>query len=364
MCSKAGFSGEYIRTGEGHRLDCRARELADLREVVALIGFVLENGWNVVEEPRPLVETLLVRPVPAGHDGVRTRLFVPGANANDPTQPGGVTLEGTRPLAASREAILDSVEMPVETDAVGLPTAVVDVPNEAKEVRKRTRWAYFGFGLGIVVGFVVTAVHVVIVGYHILPALLVWNLIWAPYLGLILGTKLGRKRRAGPWKWRRPQLRTQTLMVVVAYVALLFGMGVSTQRLGNSARLYYQKYVTADSMAHLFREQGKKSEAEASQKRDAVDQLRAGKNPDSLHPIQKDFLRSLELDPKVTPEYRKYRRGLITDGEERTGTMQERNAVVYRGLVEYNEQLAAKYNRARWRPWLPVEPDPPMPPTQ
>ena len=44
--------------------------------------------------------------------------------------------------------------------------------------------------------------------------------------------------------------------------------------------------------------------------------------------------------------------------------MQEQNVVVYRRLVEYNEKLAVKYDRARRKPWLPVEPDFPMPPTQ
>jgi hypothetical protein len=60
------------------------------------------------------------------------------------------------------------------------------------------------------------------------------------------------------------------------------------------------------------------------------------KIPDSLFPDRKDFLRSLDLDP----------------------------VVVLRGLVEHHEQLAAKFGRARWRPWPAVEPDPPWPPTQ
>jgi hypothetical protein len=247
---------------------------------------------------------------------------------------------------------------------MAVPSAVADGPGEAGPRRSQSRWAYGGFGLGIVLGFVVTAVQVAWSGYHLLPFWIVWNLIWVPYMGLILGNGLGRPRGAVRWKWKRPQLRTRTLMVVVAYVALLFGMGASTSRLGNSARQSHQKFVTADSMAKIFQIQGVKSEAEARLWRKAVEQLRAGKIPDSLHPDQVHFLRSLDLDPKVTPEFREYRRGLIMDYEEQKLTMQERNAVVFRGLVEYNRQLAAKYDRARWRPWLPVEPDPPMPPTR
>ncbi len=80
-----------------------------------------------------------------------------------------------------------------------------------------------------------------------------------------------------------------------------------------------------------------------------------------LFPAQRLFLRSLERDAKATPAYRQFRRDLIMDGEEKHEARQARNAASLQSIGEYYENLAAKYNWARLRPWLPVEPDPPVP---
>ncbi len=247
-----------------------------------------------------------------------------------------------------------STEMPVGS------TAVAD-RDEAIRIRTRARWGYGGFGLGLAVGFAVTAVQLANGAYYILPFRLVWNLIWAPFLGVIMGVGLSRTRRPGPRRRRLPQLRTRALMTVVAYVAILLGMGISTQKLGDDARLYLQKWATADSMGKVFREQKRQSEDDAKLRRANVAELRAGRIPEGLLPIQREFLRSLEEDPKVTAEHRTYRRDLITDGEEATRIRQEHNVEFLGRLEDYHEQLAAKYGRARLRPWLPVEADPPMP---
>ena len=112
----------------------------------------------------------------------------------------------------------------------------------------------------------------------------------------------------------------------------------------------------------LFREFARKAGVEGPRRLENAARLRGGKIPESLLPAQRDFLRSLDLT--ATPEYRKERYELIAKGEERVGKLEERNAVVFKGLTEYHDQLAAKYYAASRRPWLPVEPDPPMPPTQ
>jgi hypothetical protein len=122
-----------------------------------------------------------------------------------------------------------------------------------------------------------------------------------------------------------------------------------------------QKAIFSAGMAKVYRELRLKPEADAKLRRENVAQLQAGNIPNGLLPGQVDFLRSLDLGPKVTPEFREYRRGLIQEGEERAGVRQEQAMDFLRRLVDYHEQLATKYDRARWRPWLPVEPDPPMP---
>jgi hypothetical protein len=236
--------------------------------------------------------------------------------------------------------------------------------DEAGRIRTGIRWFLGGFGLGIALDFIVTAAQVVTSEYTLrdVPQLLVWNLWWASYVGASSGLiGLIRSRHPGPWIWRRPQFRTRTLMVVVAYLAFLFSAVVSSHRLSIGAMRYSQKAIASAGMAKVFRDFRLKPEADAKLKRENVAQLQAGKIPEGLHPGQVDFLRSLDLDPKVTPEFRKYRRGLIQEGEEQAGVRQKQAMAFLRRLVDYHEQLATKYDRARWRPWLPVEPDPPMP---
>jgi hypothetical protein len=52
---------------------------------------------------------------------------------------------------------------------------------------------------------------------------------------------------------------------------------------------------------------------------------------------------------------------LITDGEEKHETRQENTAAYLQRIGDYDKNLAAKYDRARLRPWLSVEADPPVP---
>jgi len=150
-------------------------------------------------------------------------------------------------------------------------------------------------------------------------------------------------------------------MVIVAYVALLLGVSVSTYKLGIAARRYLQKTVSSAGMVKGFKEQARICDADAKLKRENVAELRDGKIPVGLLQGQREFLQSLENDPKVTPDYRTYRRGLITDGEEGHRIRQEHNVVVLGKIAEHFERLAAKYEWYRCHPWLPVEPDPPIP---
>lgn len=240
----------------------------------------------------------------------------------------------------------------------------VEISDEVEGVegnRRRARWMWWGFGIGLIVGLIATAVHVAIVGYHILPIQPLSNLVIFPYVGLLIGLNRYRARYVGTWRWKRPQIRTGTLMLVVAYFALLFGLGVWTDKLGSMARQHYQKYYASRSMVEIYGKLGQKSLAEVELRRRNLEQFREGKIPDGLLPIQKDFLRNLEKDPKAAPEYRKYRRKLIEDGERFQLSPQESNVVVFRKLVDYHDKLKRKYDQARWHPWLPVEPDPPPP---
>jgi hypothetical protein len=240
-------------------------------------------------------------------------------------------------------------------------------PNAAERSRRaRARWVLGGFGAGIVLAFVIIAVRVAMVGWRILPYELIFDLIWSPILGAEMGMGLGYRRHPASREerrlWKRPRFRMLTMMILVAYVALLFGAGVSTAPIGDAARRYSQKYQTSLDLMAQFRELAKKAEAESGQLLSTAAELRSGRIPDGLHPSQKEFLKS--LDRTATPEYREERYGLIADGDEQRRRGLEHAVEVLRRLIAHYEELAAKYDRARRRPWLPVEPDPPRPSTQ
>lgn len=233
--------------------------------------------------------------------------------------------------------------------------------DEARRIRTRARWGYGGFAVGVVLALAYTAWFVARWDYGILQPMIVWNLIWAPCVCSRIGLGLSRTRRPGPRSWRLPRLRTRTLMLAIAYVAFLFGVGDWAGKIGGPARQYHQKWAAADSSATSSRNLERFWADHARQRRANVEALRAGKIPEGLFATQRDFLRSLEADPKRTPKERKFHRDLITDLEERLRISEEQSADLNRRLAEYHDGLAAKYDRARWRPWLPVEPDPPAP---
>ncbi len=184
-------------------------------------------------------------------------------------------------------------------------------------------------------------------GYHMLPGHLIWGLIWASGLGLLVGDKLGRPRNARSMEVEASSSSGRgLLMVLVAYVALLFGMGVRRNAWATRLASITRNACRPDRSPRSYEPLARTSEAEASRKRESVKQLLSGKIPDSLLPVQQDFLRSLDADSTITPKYREYRRGLITQGEELMRNQQERSAVFFRNLVEYHQKLADKYEKA------------------
>ena len=89
----------------------------------------------------------------------------------------------------------DSIEPSIETSG-GASTVVAR--DETERLRTRTRWGYGGFAIGIGLGFALTAAQVASAGYAILPFQFVWNLIWAPFLGVVIGRALSRTQPIEP----------------------------------------------------------------------------------------------------------------------------------------------------------------------
>jgi len=238
-----------------------------------------------------------------------------------------------------------------------------DPSDEDQEWRRRSRGRFVaaGFAIGLALGFVATSIDLACQGWFILPDRLVLTLLLFPYFGVLLSFNLSRVAGEPKWSWRFMRFNMRTMMVVVAYLALLFGLGVVTGRVGRSAQRYHQQYVNAREMVKFLGGLLRKDQAQAPVRLRNAERLRRGAIPADITQGQKDFLKSLDTDQKVTPEYRKYRYNLIADGEESLGRIAEKNAQDYMTLVDYYSKLAAKYEKAQREPWLPVEADPPRP---
>ena len=76
------------------------------------------------------------------------------------------------------------IEPSIETSGGG---STVVARDETERLRTRTRWGYGGLAIGIGLGFALTAAQVASAGYAILPFEFLWNLIWAPFLGVVTG---------------------------------------------------------------------------------------------------------------------------------------------------------------------------------
>jgi hypothetical protein len=198
-------------------------------------------------------------------------------------------------------------------------------PDEAEACRRRTRRSIgIGFGVGIALALAGAALDFIWRGWPFLGWTLIFGLVAYPFMGMCLGYNLSLRPGDPKPTVGNLQFRTQGLMILVAYVALLFGLGTQATRYGMLASQYQQKALIARSV---------------------VDALQ-------LH---------AELEGKSTEAYKRDRYGRSADGEDFQARLATQYLARRQRLVEYHTRLAAKYARAARRPWVPVAPDPPPP---
>ena len=246
-----------------------------------------------------------------------------------------------------------------ESDPIG--PSVIPIGDEAGRRRRRVRWSYGGFVLGLGLGLAYTAIQVANSGYTALLFCFVLASIGCPLLGAVVGRVVSRTRPKQAQPWKLPQLRVYSLMALVAYSAFFLGGGIWSYKLTITAFRDLNKSLSSAEMAKIHRKLQGDSRTNAALRRANVEGLHEGKIPVGLLPIQRDFLRDLESDSKVTPDYRAYRRGLITESEEEHRRWMENNVGVLGRIVDHFERLADKYEWHRWHPWMPIDPDPPVP---
>src|SRR5262249_49745101 len=152
---------------------------------------------------------------------------------------------------------------------------------------------------------------------------------------------------------KRFRLRTRTLAILVAYIALVLGLGIQATRWSVRAQQYQAKAASAVALAHFYQRQVARLEADLQPAENARE-LRAGRIPDGLLTAQKEFLKGLA--GTTTKAYREYLYGLIADAEEQQARLTGQKLPRFRRVVRYQQELAAKYSQGARRPWMPVAP--------
>jgi hypothetical protein len=234
------------------------------------------------------------------------------------------------------------------------------IPPEERDARvgriARSMWT--GFGSGIALGLVASVLDFAWRGWPFLSETLMSSLFFFPYCGALIGLNLGMRPGDPKPSLRNLRFRTRTLMILTAYAAFWLWLVVSTSRASGAARLYHSKSRGAQMTMPVFQKLLDDAVKDMGRKKNA-EELRAGRIPDGLTASQKEFLRS--LDGTATEAYRKQRYGLIADGEEFQAKIAADNVETYGQIVDFYRTMAEKYEKAAGQPWLPVEPDPPMP---
>ena len=114
------------------------------------------------------------------------------------------------------------------------------LPDAAAERDRRVRRVVgVGFGVGMAVALLATALDFAWRGWPFLTGMVVSSLISYPWLGLFLGYYFSLRQGDPRPSTRDLRLRTRTLMMIIAYIAILFGIATEATRYGGPAQRYH-----------------------------------------------------------------------------------------------------------------------------
>jgi hypothetical protein len=237
-----------------------------------------------------------------------------------------------------------------------------DLPLPSEEAAARgertRRFVWIGFGLGIAVALLATALEFAWRGWPFLAGTFASGFLMYPYFGMLVGYNVSLRPGGPRPSIRNFRFRVGTLMILVAYVGVLCGVGSIAARYSQLAAEYRAKSLNARTLADAFQSLLKKEQPNLTRAENAKE-LRAGRIPDGIEPSQIAFLKGLE--GKSSGQYKQYQYGLIADGEDRQAQMSTQIVPgLTRSLAHY-KKLAEKYSKAEQEPWVAVAPDPPMP---
>ncbi len=237
-------------------------------------------------------------------------------------------------------------------------SSVEPLPPEEAAARggriRRFRW----IGVGIAGALLATALEFPWRGWPFLASTFVTGLLFYPYIGMILGHNFSLRPGDPKPSIRNFRFRMQTLMILVTYLGIVCGLGTVASRYSAAARQFQAKALNSQTMVDVFQTVLERARADLKRAENAKE-LRAGRIPDGLLPAQQAFLKGLEGN--ATEQYKQYRYGIMADGEDRLAQLAAQNLSECTPVLEWHRKLAEKYTKAAQKPWVPVEPDPPMP---
>ena len=238
--------------------------------------------------------------------------------------------------------------------------APLAVQENSKGDRRIGALALTGFGVGIATALLATTLEVAWRGWSFLDVTLIPAMLIYPWFcaaeGRHLGLRLGHPRPS----IRRLRVSLRTLMVLLAYVGLMFGLGMEAVRLSRNARHFHEMSLSEQSIGNGFEIQAQKYLADVGLRTKNADELRHGRIPEELQDEHKTFLKS--LDKTAGEEYRRHRFSQIAVLEEQRAQQSEEMFRSNDRSAKYLKMLAAKHRRTALEPWAPVAPDPPFSP--
>jgi hypothetical protein len=237
-----------------------------------------------------------------------------------------------------------------------------DLPLPSEEAAERLdrtrRFMSTGFGVGIAVALLATPLEFTWRGWPFVFASLTGGMLLYPYFGMFIGYNVSLRPGGPKPSIRIFRFRVGTLMILVAYVAVLCGVGTLASRYSRLAAQYRAKALYASTVVDVF--EGLLTTAQADVKRsEDAKELRTGRIPDGIEPGQKAFLTG--LDGKSAEQYKEYRYGLFADGEDLQPKLSADIVSDVTRRIEICRRIIEKFTKDEQQPWVAVEPDPPMP---
>jgi hypothetical protein len=229
-------------------------------------------------------------------------------------------------------------------------------PRERLErIRRISTFVWAGFGMGIVTALTATSLEVAFRGWTVLD-LLIPELFIFPWLGAYAGLIFGLRPGDPKPSIRRLRVSLRTSMILVAYIALLFGLGMQAVHLGGVARERRALSLNAQAVGDFHRREIETFLVEMPRRMKNAEELRRGRIPEELAKVNRAFLKS--FDKTASDEYKKRRYSLMADSEEHQAKVAEEMIRTNERAANYWKTRADKYRKAAQERWAPVGPDP------